>query len=616
MPAKPDEHGLLAQTNLFAMVTSLLYILLEMIQNRKWNADKSDGEFVFATFNSQGKRYLVIGYNHFRTRESIEKEHTPFNWRQSSGEGEATIGTRGYGAKLLPFKIGGQYSNYYHLKNSDTFPTDLSEWGLKESINITKLQEKLNSPQQNDDYLNHYRENYLEPSNEKEGVLPTLLIDSAFTSSPLYNFFKEKNFKYFYVFSNYDTAIDTVLDSTLSRLANLYECNTAKIYRSKGLGQPELLTTSVENSLGLCEKWWAGNFSLEWMIGEKDGPYWKSKCRYFNNDTGHEIFSQISSNGSRDNHFGRRQHYFSKDSLEGPWNPDIRVTVANTSDEYAATNKLLGTNSANRINLQIEGDFIDDSCGDFGLNSKIRHFKDMSRTRIIVSVLTNNVKTNPEFGLSLGHLKKDSSFSKDGAIYEMVLQSLGMASNFFDIIRETGNIGSSGAYNDKAIIDKFRDCMQVDKKAMVRSIKRKKEGILFEAKVAEELSLKFPDMNWDHKDSHITAEHGLIGEGIDSLGYTEIHGKTLWVAVQSKDKENSLTTDELNKFVLTLGSLRAKYPQDIFIPYLVLAKKKGFTAELHMEMLDKGITVILDTNGSKTSSLLEKEIHRFLEIVS
>jgi len=404
MPAKPDEHGLLAQTNLFAIGTSLLYILLEMIQNRKWNEDKSDGEFVFATFNSQGKRYLVIGYNHFRSRESIEKEHTPFNWRQSSGEGEATIGTRGYGAKLLPFKIGGQYSNYYHLKKSDTFPTDLSEWGLKESINITKLQEKLNSPQQNDDYLNHYRENYLEPSNEKEGVLPTLLIDSTFTSSPLYNFFKEKNFKYFYVFSNYDTAIDTVLDSTLSRLANLYECNTAKIYRSKGLGEPELLTTNVENSLGLCEKWWVGNFSLEWMKGEKEGAYWKSKCRYVNNDTGHEIFSQISSNGSKDNHFGRRQHYFSKDSLEGPWNPDIRVTVANTSDEYAAGNKLLGTNSANRINLQIEGDFIDDSCGDFGLNSKIRHFKDMSRTRIILSVLTNNVKTNPEFGLSLGHL--------------------------------------------------------------------------------------------------------------------------------------------------------------------------------------------------------------------
>ena len=255
MPAKPDEHGLLAQTNLLATGTSLLYILLEMIQNRKWNADKSDGEFVFATFNSQGKRYLLIGYNHFRTRESIEKEHTPFNWRQSSGEGEATIGTRGYGAKLLPFKIGGQYSNYYRLTNANTFSLDLSEWGLKESINITKLQEKLNSPQPNDDYLNHYRENYLEPSNEKEGVLPTLLVDPTFTSSPLCDFFKEKNFKYFYVFSNYDIGVDTVLDGTLSRLANLYESNTAMIYRSKNLATPQLLITTVQNSLGLCEKW-------------------------------------------------------------------------------------------------------------------------------------------------------------------------------------------------------------------------------------------------------------------------------------------------------------------------------------------------------------------------
>jgi hypothetical protein len=616
MPAKPDEHGLLAQTNLFAMVTSLLYILIEMIQNRKWNPDKSDGEFVFATFNSQGKRYLIIGYNHFRTRESIEKEHTPFNWRQSSGEGEATIGTRGYGAKLLPFKIGGQYSNYYRLTNADTFSLDLSDWGLKESINVTKLQEKLNSPQPNDDYLNHYRENYLEPSNEKEGVLPTLLVDPTFTSSPLCDFFKEKNFKYFYVFSNYDIAVDTVLDGTLSRLTNLYESNTAKIYRSKDLATPELLTTTVQNSLGLCEKWWAGDFTLEWMIGDKDGPYWKSVCRYFNKHTGDEIFSRISSNGSTDNHFGRRQHYFNKDNLDCEWVPDIRVTVANTSEEYMAGTKLLGTNSANRINLQIQGDFIDDACGDFGLNSKIRHLKDMSRARIIVSVLTNNVKTNPEFGLSLGHLKKDSSFSKDGAIYEMVLQTLSMAGYYFDTIRETSTVGSPDAYMNKDIVAKFRDYMQVDKKAAVRSVKRKKEGILFEAKVADELSSKFPDMNWDHKDSHITAEHGLTGEGIDSLGYAEVNSKTLWVAIQVKDKDGGLTADDLNKFVITLSSLRAKYPNDVFLSYLVLAKKKGFTSEIYMEMLEKDITVVLDTNANKVANILDRQLNHISNIIS
>jgi hypothetical protein len=609
MPAKPDEQGLLADTNRFSASTELLYILIELIQNRKWNQDKSDGEFVFSTFTTQGKRYLVIGYNHYRSRESIEKEHTPFNWRQSTAEGEATIGTRGYGGKLLSFKIGGQYSNYYHLKDTDTFPTDLSEWGMKESINITKLQEKLNTPQPNDDYLDHFRDNYLEPSIEKDGVSPTLLIDNAFLSSDLYSFFKENNFKYYYVFSSYDTAVDSVLDSTLIRLANLYECNTAKIYRSKDLSKPQLLTTTIENSLGLCEKWWVGEFTLEWMLGEKEGAYWKSICRYYNKHTGDEIYSKISSNGSKDSHFALRQHYFSKDNLEGDWNPDISVTVANTSDEYEAANKLVGTDSALRINIKIQDDFIDDSCGDFGLNFKIRYLKEVSRSRIILSLINSRVKNNPDFGLSLGHLKKNSSFSKGGAIYQMVLQTISRARDYFDEIRNTySTIGCSDAYKNKDIIAKFRDHMQVDKKATVRSVKRKKEGILFEAKVSDELSNKFQDMNWDNKDSYITAKHGLTGEGIDILGdIAGPAGKTIWIAMQAKDKVNALSRDELNKFFITLESLRAKYPNDIFLSYLILAKKKGFTAEIHMEMLEKGIVVIVDADGKRTVSILEKQ---------
>jgi hypothetical protein len=617
MPPKFDLHGLLADTNRFAISIELLYIIIEIIQNRKWNKDKSDGEFVFSTFMAQGgKRYFVIAYNHYRSGDSIEKEHTLFNWRQTVAEGEATIGTRGYGAKLLPFKIGGQYSNYYHLNDTDTFPTDLREWGLKESIDITSLQEKLNSPQPNADFLDDFSFRRIEPSTKKDGVSPTLLVDNAFTSSELYKFFKEKNFKYFYVFSNYDTAIDSVLDDTLSRLANMYECGTAKIYRSKDLATPTLVTTSVERSLGLCKKWWAGEFELEWMLGEKDGLYWKSVCRYYNKHTGQEIFSKLSSNGSKDNKFAIRQHHFTREGLEGEWVPDIRVTVANTSDEYARSNKLLGTDAANRVNIQIEGDFIDDMCGDFGLNSKIRHFKEMSRIRVILSLLSNRVKCINDFGLSLGHLKKDSSFQKGGAIYQMVLQSLGRAGDYFDFIREAATVGSSDAYKNKEIVEKFRDCMQVDKKAAFRSVKRKKEGILFEAKVADELSSKFPDMNWDHKDSHITADHGLTGEGIDSLGYAEVNNKTLWVSVQVKDKDGGLTTEELNKFVVTLGSLRTKYPKDVFLAYLVLANKKGFTPDIHMQMLEQGITVVLDTDVNKIGNILEKDLAHISNIVS
>jgi hypothetical protein len=617
MTAKPDEKGLLADTNRVASQTELLYIFTELVQNRKWNDDKTTGKFVFSTFELQGKRYLVIGYNHFRDHSSIEKEHTLFNWRSSTVSGEATIGTRGYGAKLLAFKIGGQYSNYYHLKDSDTFSTDLNDWGLKESINITKLQEKLNSEEILDKFINPYRENYIEPACSKEGVSPTLLVDSTFLSSELYSFFKKNNFKYFYVFSNYDNAIDSLLDISLERLANLYECNTAEIYRSKALAEPRMLVTTIQNSLGLCKKWWAGEFTLEWMIGEREGRYCKSICRYYNKETRDEIFSKLSSNGSKDSRFGIRHHYFDKETLENEWAPDISVTVAMTSDEYASGTKLLGTDAANRINIQIQGDFIDDSCSDFGLNYKIRHMNDMSRTRTILSILSARVKNNKEFGLDLGHLKQTSGFSKSGAIYEMVSQTIGRAVNYFKIIKETYSIGNPAAYSDKNIVEKFRDYMQVDKKAALRSTKRKKEAINFEGKIAKLLTDSFDDIEWDHKDSHISSKHGLNGEGIDCLGETQLsNSKNLWIVLQIKDKESGLSQEELKKFTDTLSELKAKYPKDVFLSYLVLAKKKGYTAELCMNMFKDDITVVFDPECKLSGDVIMKDLLHIETIIS
>jgi hypothetical protein len=41
------------------------------------------------------------------------------------------------------------------------------------------------------------------------------------------------------------------------------------------------------------------------MLGEKDkdGQYWKSICRFYNKQTGEELFSKLSSNGSTDRKF-------------------------------------------------------------------------------------------------------------------------------------------------------------------------------------------------------------------------------------------------------------------------------------------------------------------------
>lgn len=157
--------------------------------------------------------------------------------------------------------------------------------------------------------------------------------------------------------------------------------------------------------------------------------------------------------------------------------------------------------------------------------------------------------------------------------------------------------------------------MQVDKKNTVRSMKRKKEAIKFEGKIAEALTHRFEGIEWDHKDSHISAQHNLNGEGIDSLGNTEINGTNVWIALQVKDKESGLTKDELNKFVNTVEELRVKYPNDIFLSYLVLCKKKGFTAELSMNMMKENITVLWDSTGETTPNIIENQLAMMTKVL-
>jgi hypothetical protein len=618
MPGAVDEKGLLSDTNRFAAENELFYIILEVIQNRKWNSDKSNGKFVFSTFILDEKRYLVIGYNHFRSDESIKNENTPFNWRKSvSSTSDATIGTRGYGAKLLPFKIGGQYSNYYHLNDSEIFPENLSEWGMKGSIDITELQKCLNSEKEIDSRIHEFRETYINPCNSKDCVFPTLLVNHKFRSSELYNFFKRENFKYFYVFSGYNVDIDTSLDSTLERLAKLYEDNTAEIYQSKNLSEPKLIKTPPENSLGLCEKFWAGEFTLEWMIGEKEDKYWKSICRYYNKHTGEEIFSKLSSNGSKDRKFNIRHHEFKRENLEYEWAPEVSATVAMTSDDYANVTKINGTEAAFHVHMKIQGDIVDDTPGDFDLKNKIRYLPNMSRSRIIVSILKDSVKKNNSFGLHLGHLKKNSDFSRDGAIYEMVSQTIARARDFFKLIMESYTIGSLDAYKDRKITAKFLKYMHVDKVAAERSQKRKKEGIKYENTITNALegidSLYF---DWDHKDSHISAEYELNGEGIDSLGKGEINGKTVWIALQIKDKETRLDKGDKKKFVSTLAEFKGKKPDDICLSYLILAKHKSFTPSVWLEMKTNDIDTIIDPTGEITVMAIDNDLSNLISISS
>jgi len=640
MPAAPDEKGLICDQIRVAAAFDLLYILMEIIQNRNWNENKGTAKFIFSTFALSGQRYFVVGYNHYRTDTSMKMENTSFNWRKNS-ESNATMGTRGYGAKLFPLRIGGQYSNYYHLEDKDEFPgTNLEKWGMKQAINIKTLTELMGQNGDVSDRMHEFRESYINPCNSKDGASPTLLINSEFVRSPLFDFISAQNFKYFYIFRDYEPQIDIQIDSVLSKLARVFETNNVELYQSKKLDCPTLLTVPQGSGLGLTEKDWAGAFVLEWVLGEKDnsGLFWKSVFRYYNPISGHEFYGRISSNGSTDKSFAYRTISYKP---EKPWVPELRITNAITSHRYDAAAKAHYANNpsivaamAHRVYISIENDLVDDEPSDFGMNSKIRHQPAPSRNRIRVDILQQKIKDNDVYGLSLGHVKKTTSLNEKGALIEMIKITMSRAADYFKSIiavavtqgieKPDEALSKTDFYNDKAIIEKIQKCIESDKTGTERAQRRKREGIKFETRIAEILEEKFSrycvdnlefDIDWEVGDTLIYSNHELETQGIDILGRLELEARTIWIPIQVKDKEHGLNNEDKKKFPITVDELKEKYNGDTFIPMLILKKPKSYSADLAMDMLEKGVITVLESGpdtsiGNRTLNIIDKELDK------
>jgi len=640
MPAPPDEKGIICDQIRVADSYEILYLIMEIVQNRHWNKDKSPAKFMFNTFMLDGQRYFLMAYSHYRDEKSIRDENTSFNWREQSMEKKATMGTRGYGAKLLPLAMGGQYSNYYHLEDYPEFPgTNLDKWGMKEAINIKKLSELVGKSGDISDKMHEFRDTYVEPCNSKDNVRPSLLIDSNFIASPLLKCISEMNMKYWYVMRDYQPQIDIKLDSTLERLARVFETNNVELYVSKNKACPTKLTVPFGSGLGLSEKDWAGAFTLEWMIGEKDqsGLFRKSTFRFYNPKTGVEIYGRISSNGSIDKSFGYRTISYKPKPDE--WKPEIRITNAITSAEYNTAcieyykeNPHTVAAMAHRIYISVEGDFVDDEPSDFGMNSKIRHQPVPSRNRVIVEILQQKVKDNRDYGLTMGHVKKTTGLNEKGALIEMIKITLIRAKDYFTSLIELGKekgintaddaLSNKDAYNDKTIVDKIQKSIESDKTGSERAQRRKKEGIKFEANIGEILLTKFStycvgnlryEIDWDIGDVSIFNNHDLETQGIDILGKLEIDaGRSIWIPIQVKDKEKALTADDKNKFHITIKELKEKYKGDAFVSFLILKQPKSYSADLAMDMLSKGIVTILECHkiGDRTISIIDAELDK------
>jgi len=616
-----DERGVLANYQRNAATADLITILCEIIANRRHQPLKGPVKFLFAQFLLKGKPYFILGSTQYRSKASIEKEHTPYTFNESVASSQAHIGTRGFGAKLFPFHMGGQYSNLYQVEDTEAFPaSDYTQWGFKDWINMKKLTEAIvnNKPFHPTDYRSKYYETISEMPDRT-----LFLFEPEFTKTPLNTFLTDNNFKYFYVFYDYAVPVLAKLEEQLKGLVKIYEINPdVELYQSINLAPPKLLrcqgsvhpyrpqdTTTA--GYGILPSAWSGALVFDWRMGSKEERYSKSEYRLqFMGAKGKLVdtiyYGRLDSNGSTDSKFALRSAAFTPPA---GWTPQLRITVAVT-EECTKTNR-----DSNMIYLMMEGDLISRQATDTELNARLRNIPKPPRTRLLVDILEESLKTNPEAGLITAEVKTSSKIVEKRAIHEMIKMSLRHTKTFLTALElKDPELATPDLFVDAPTIASMKKAIEMDRKNTERSTKRKREAIKFESAVADYLKeFDFDtDITWMEGDAKIMEEHGLEGQGIDILGSCSEGGNTVWIPIQCKDRENSIRQEEITSFESTVKQLRAAKtalnPQDTFLPLLVLAKQKSFNFELYHKLCCQSIVTVIDdekTVGSKTAELIE-----------
>ena len=648
MTDAPDNEGIIEDYVRVSNSCDSEGVLMEIIGNRKHNPEKCDTKFILAKFIMDGISYFILGSTQHRSRESIKKEQTPFYRTKRDKKSVASLGTRGYGAKLFPFHIGGNYSFMAQIPETLAFSEKMTDWLGFARINIGNLITKVSKGEDFDPL--DYRPIAKDPITSDDHYSP-FLTNEAFRKSELYAFIKENGFRSFYVFEKYshESSINTNFKNLTENLGRIYEGKGVKIYSSVNLNAP--LEMNATPSLGLLPSYWAGNLTLQWMLGKKptdDARFWKSIFRYVNPLTKAVFYGQVDSNGSKDRKFAVRTQALKTEDIPKVWDPDIEVIVACCKDEYIKTLASPLESLSARVYMSIEEDILNDKPKEYGLNTIIRNLPTPTKTRILIKILKESVKDNKDSGLQVTHFKKGTEINEMMAIHQNLKLTLKLASKYFASITPE-HLQNSNAYFVADVQNKLLSSFADNKKHMERSMKRKKEGVLYEGQISDLLKAAFPaieiegvmhPMKWKDKDSEITAAYDLQGEGIDILGVLNlgdvsptseainqiimpsstisVSSKRIWIILQIKDNELSIAKAEKDKFLITRKSLMDKYPSDIFISALVLAKKISYTAPLAMEMMREGILTILEDSqplGELLEEVLWTELDKYIQIL-
>jgi hypothetical protein len=196
------------------------------------------------------------------------------------------------------------------------------------------------------------------------------------------------------------------------------------------------------------------------------------------------------------------------------------------------------------------------------------------------------------------------------AIHEMLDQSVSLFRKLqYKVFESDASLSDPSLFVSAERVKEMEGHINKNLAASNRSTRRKREGLVFEAAVSHYLESTLgsltigdsvADVAWEDNDATISANHGLDGQAIDTLGKIPLQeDMNVWVAVQSKDRESAVPRAELEAFIASVNQLRVKKqalnPKDKVIAVLCLAKKKSFSLDIHDLMIRNGIHTVVES---------------------
>jgi hypothetical protein len=619
MASNPDNRGIHQYYYKESVGQDLLKILVEDPANDKHNEDKSPTEFLYARFTIKGSRHLIIGYNKFRSKESVEKEHTAFKYNDNPEDDTAKNASRGCGAKLPPYKIGGYYGILFQTNISSEFTRDLTKWNFRDWVDMSELIHKIKT---NEEFVpEDYNPRIYSPANKKKDIHPFFNL-SDYVDTDLDKFIINHNFKYFKVYTDYNDDIDSDINIALNVMPNMFPDIT--FYTSSDFKNPEKIIPTT--SFGLSPKQWLGGFTVLWRIGEIDKTtqqYYKSTFCVKPYNSTIEQYGKLDSNGDKSRKFNRRYASY-KPSSDADKKANIIVDVGFlTKEEHALHLEKTDSKDHNQLYIVIDNHVIA-----FYPFPEIRKYItapgiEPSRIRIKLTIIDESIKCNKNAGINITAVKFNTRIVEGKAIYECIHRSLHLFDNYLKKLLSINNDITYDLFNSNLNI--IKNTIEKDKEQIKKRTIRKKEGIQFEGRVSENIkenlsAITINDIDytikWEDKDSLISADYNLNGEGIDLLGTLVLPDKKIYIAAQMKDRENGVPKKELDKFINTRQSLINNYikENDKIISLLVLAKESSFNYETYFQLISQNIITIVEQKnpGDDTIKIIENQIENLV----